>query len=239
MSFTEIVNNGIIRMYFGTVIEGHNELGEEIKYFNISWSILIPTLILAILIAYLLGSINFAIVISKAKFGQDIRDYGSNNAGMTNMMRTYGKKWAALTLIGDILKAVLAVFIGAFLAGQTGAYIAGVGCIIGHTKPLYYNFKGGKGVASAIAVILCTCPVVGVILLFVFVMIVAATKYISLGSVMCALLYPLFVSRLSKLGIIETVCTFIITFMIVFNHRSNIKRLLNGNENKFKFKKSK
>jgi glycerol-3-phosphate acyltransferase PlsY len=105
--------------------------------------------VLCMTVSYLLGSLNFAIIISGKTYRQDIRNHGSKNAGMTNMMRTYGKKAAALTLLGDMLKAVVSCLIGYALIGQLGAYIAGLFCMIGHIFPVFYRFKGGKGVACA------------------------------------------------------------------------------------------
>ena len=193
--------------------------------------------------AYLLGSINFAIIISKKQYNQDIRNYGSNNAGMTNMMRTYGKKAAALTLIGDALKAIISCIIGYVLLGQLGAYLGGLFSVIGHIFPLYYKFKGGKGVITALMTILMCNPVVFIIIMVMFALIVLFTKYISLASVMCMLLYPLILDRIDKWlfsaeGSVGGWIAVIIAALIVFKHWANIKRLLNGSENKFSFKKS-
>ena len=118
-----------------------------------------------ILCAYLLGSVNFAIIISGKKYKDDIRSHGSKNAGMTNMMRTYGKGAAALTLGGDALKAVISCIIGYLVMGQFGAYAAGLFCMLGHVFPLYYGFKGGKGVVTAAATVLMTDPIVFLILI--------------------------------------------------------------------------
>ncbi|MBR5322696.1 MAG: glycerol-3-phosphate 1-O-acyltransferase PlsY [Clostridia bacterium] len=232
----EIFKVGIVNKLFGA-----QYISEEtgVILYNIPWLYAIPAFILLLLVGYLFGSFNFATFISKRKYNDDIREHGSGNAGMTNMMRTYGTKAAALTLIGDILKAVLACLLGYIVLGKAGAYVAGLGSIIGHTWPLYYNFKGGKGVATALAVILCTNPVVALLLLCIFVAIVAATKFISLGSIMCALVYPIILAKFGTLNIVELICCFSLVFLLVFNHRSNIKRLLNNEENKFSFKKSK
>ena len=199
--------------------------------------------------AYLLGSLNFAIIISSRKYNQDIRDYGSNNAGMTNMMRTYGRTAAAFTLIGDALKAVVSCALGYVVLGQFGAYMAGLFCIIGHIFPLYYKFKGGKGVVTAGITILMCNPLVFLIVITIFVIIVLFTKYISLGSVMAMLLYPLILDRVDRLwpiwgkyeeaeGSVGVIFAVIMAVLIVFKHWQNIKRLLNGTENKFSFKKS-
>jgi len=198
---------------------------------------------------YFLGSLNFAIIISSKQYKQDIRNYGSNNAGMTNMMRTYGRKAAALTLIGDALKAVVACLIGHLILGQLGAYIAGLFCVVGHIFPIYYKFKGGKGVVTAGITILMCNPIAFLIVVTIFLIIVAFTRYISLGSVMSMLVYPLVLDRVDRLfgvpmengetkGSIGVIFAVIMTVLIVFKHWSNIKRLLNGTESKFTFKKS-
>ncbi len=199
--------------------------------------------LLSMTIAYLLGSLNFAIILSHKEYHQDIRSFGSKNAGMTNMMRTYGKKAAALTLLGDALKAIVAALVGYALLGMFGAYIAGLFCIIGHMFPVYYGFRGGKGVVTVAASILMCDPIVFLILLVCFVLIVLATKYISLGSIMCMLLYPILLDRVSKL-LTEHTSPFIIfailmAALVIVKHRENIGRLLKGTESKFSFKKSK
>ena len=190
-------------------------------------------------VGYFLGGINTAILISKAVYHEDIRDFGSHNAGMTNMMRTYGKSAAIGTLVGDLLKTVIAVLIARMILGEPGAYIAGTASVIGHIYPCYFGFKGGKGVATAAMMVLMTNPLCFVILFALFVLIVLGFKYISLGSVMCLMLYPLLLNRFGVIGIVPTLCSFIVAALIVFKHKDNIKRLMNGTENKFSFKKSK
>lgn len=189
------------------------------------------------LISYFLGSLNFAIIISKKQFHQDIRQYGSKNAGMTNMMRTYGKKAAGLTLLGDALKAVVACLIGYAVLGQLGAYIGGLFCFLGHVFPAYYHFRGGKGVVTAAVAILMCNPIVFLIVLILFLIIAFFTKYISLGSIMCALLYPVILSFFPS-GKPYAVFAVLMAVIIVFKHWENIKRLRAGTESKFSFKKS-
>ena len=187
--------------------------------------------------AYLLGSLNFAIIISGKQYKQDIRSFGSKNAGMTNMMRTYGKKAAGLTLLGDALKAMVSCLLGYAVFGQLGAYIAGFFCILGHVFPIYYRFKGGKGVVTAAVAILMCHPIVFLILLAVFLIIVLFTKYISLGSIMCVLIYPVVLSWFPS-GRTFAVFAVLTTVIVVFKHWENIKRLRAGTESKFSFKKS-
>ena len=226
-----IMNFGLIGNYTGG-------LGEAARV-----AIFGAGVILIIAAGYLLGSINFAIIISAKQYKQDIRDFGSNNAGMTNMMRTYGKKAAAMTLIGDALKAVVACLIGHIILGQLGAYIAGLFCILGHIFPVYYKFKGGKGVVTAGITILMCNPIVFLIVITIFLIIVAFTRYISLGSVMAMLFYPLILDRVERFfngseGSIGGVFAVIMAVLIIFKHWTNIKRLLKGTESKFSFKKS-
>lgn len=155
---------------------------------------------------------------------------------MTNMMRTYGKKAAGLTLLGDALKAAVSALIGYALLGQYGAYIAGLFCIVGHMFPVYYRFRGGKGVVTAAVSILMSNPFVFLILFIIFVIIVLFTKYISLGSVMCVLLYPIILDRID--GPAYVIFAFLVTVLVVTKHWGNIKRLMRGQESKFSFKKS-
>ncbi len=150
--------------------------------------------------SYFLGGINFAIIISKKKFGADIRDYGSGNAGMTNMMRTFGKKAGIITFVGDIGKTVVACLLGYLLLGRLGAFVAGLFCMVGHMFPAAYKFKGGKGVACALATILMTdvgnpfmyhIPLVLVLTLIIFAAVYLVSKYISLAAIMSMLIYPM------------------------------------------------
>lgn len=201
-----------------------------------------------IAVAYLLGSINFAIIISGKKYKDDIRSHGSKNAGMTNMMRTYGKKAAVFTLLGDALKAVAACSIGYVVMGQLGAYAAGLFCMVGHVFPIYYGFKGGKGVVTAAATVLMTDPPTFLILLILFVVMVAIWRYISLASITCMALYPLILSFISKLltnagtGVakasIGVPFAVLMAILIIAKHWTNIQRLRTGTESKFSFKKS-
>lgn len=206
---------------------------------------LILCVLLAIAIPYLLGSLNFGIILSKLFFREDIRNYGSGNAGTTNMLRTYGKKAAALTLVCDMLKGALAVLVGALLlnplAGAVvdGIAIASLFVFLGHCFPCFYHFKGGKGVATFGMVILITRPLIFVLLLFVFIVIVAGTRFISLGSMISALMFPVLLNRLDTaypMGWFH-LSAVIIALLVVFMHRANIKRLLAGKESKLSFSK--
>lgn len=199
--------------------------------------------ILVGLIAYLLGSINSAIIFSKKFAGFDVREKGSKNAGTTNVLRTVGKKAAALTLLCDILKGVVAVIV-AMLAAKiwdevdidTLKYLAGLFAIIGHTFPIYYGFKGGKGVATSLGVLLVVNPQIGLSCLVFALVIMIATKWVSLGSIMAALLFPILtVIMTDNFG--AKIISILIGALVIFNHRTNIKRLKQGTENKLSFKK--
>ena len=196
-------------------------------------------------VPYLLGSVNFAIIISEKRFHDDVRTHGSGNAGMTNMLRTYGKRAAALTLGGDALKAIIASLIGYFMMGMTGAYIAGFFCVLGHTFPIFFKFKGGKGVVTAAASMLMCNPIVFLILLVLFLVIVGIWRYISLGSIMCALLYPVILNGVDKVLLSQNASGIYVLFVIltsvlvVLKHKDNISRLLEGKENKLSFKRNK
>ena len=232
MTFLEILDTGVVgRILFDQSISPTAQ---------IAWVLIAA--ILCIAIPYFLGSINFAIILSKTIYKVDIRELGSGNAGATNMMRNFGKKTALMTFGGDALKAFVSGALGYLFLGQYGAHIAGLFCVLGHMFPIYYRFKGGKGVVTtAVSMLMCN-PLVFLILLLIFAIIVGFTKYISLASVMCALLYPVILDRVEKFfnGYTNAYVIFpvIIAALVIFMHRENIKRLMNGTESKFTFKKS-
>ncbi len=204
---------------------------------------LFPSMLLVLLyvmVPYLLGSVNTAILVSRHFYHDDIRNYGSGNAGFTNVMRTYGKKAAIITFAGDILKTLIAILIGWSVFGYLTAYIAGFACFLGHIFPVFYNFKGGKGVLCMGTIMLMLDWRIFLMLLVVFVGIVLATRYISAGSVICAMMFPLVLNRLNNTGIymIEFVAI-AIAVIVVLKHLGNLKRIFNGTESKFAFKKSK
>ncbi len=198
------------------------------------------TLFAYMLIAYLLGSLNTAVIVSKLMYNDDIRNYGSGNAGFTNVMRTFGLKAAAITFGGDILKTVLSVTIAWLLRGYIAAFVAGFVCFIGHIIPCFYQFKGGKGVLCAAAMMLMLDWRVFLILIAVFVLAVLVTKYISFGSILAAMIFPLAMSKLNLApAMLPVLLSFIIAAVVVFKHRTNLMRIFNGTESKFSFKKSK
>lgn len=199
--------------------------------------------VLVALVAYLIGSINFAIIFSKKFAGFDVREKGSKNAGTTNVLRTVGKKAAVLTLICDILKGVVSVLLAmlaAYIWKETDAevlkYLAGLFAIIGHTWPVYYGFKGGKGVATSLGVLLMVNAQIGFICLVFALIIMIATRWVSLGSILAAILFPILTVFMTD-NFWAKVISILIGLLVVFNHRSNIKRLKQGTENKLSFKK--
>ncbi len=196
--------------------------------------------IVCIVVPYLLGSLNFGVIWSSVLYKDDVRSHGSGNAGTTNMLRNYGKKAAVITLVGDMLKTALSCFIG-WLMGPWyyGVYIAGLFCIVGHMFPVFFKFKGGKGIACLAIVVLMTNWKVFLVLMALFLILVIGTKFVSLGSVICAMLYPVVLNRMDGMVPFGWLIAFLIGALVVFMHRNNIKRLLAGNENKLSFKKKK
>lgn len=194
--------------------------------------LIILSALACIIVPYLLGSLNFGVIWSKLLYKDDVRSHGSGNAGTTNMLRNYGKKAGVITLLGDILKTVAACYFGIFVWATYGAYIAGLFCIMGHMFPVFFKFKGGKGVACLAAMVLVTDWRVFLILFFFFLIIVIGTKYVSLGSVIGAMLYPVLLNRINKEVPFGWLIATIVAALIVYMHRENIKRLIAGKENK-------
>ena len=205
------------------------------------------------IIAYLIGSINFSILISERKAGYDIRQKGSGNAGTTNVLRNLGKKYAAITLICDVLKGVVAIGI-AVVAGNIVkdannallVQIAGIAVVLGHTFPIFFGFRGGKGVATSLGILLITNWQIGLICLVFGVVLIALTRVVSMGSMAAAVLFPVltvfiggeyYIVQGSGLGNGYFIYSVILAIIVIFNHRENIKRILSGSENKISFKK--
>ena len=201
-----------------------------------AYALLTGGTILLCMLTYLVGSLNFSIIISKHYHNDDIRNYGSGNAGTTNMLRTYGRRAAVLTLIGDALKAIVSTLYGYALLGFTGAYVAGFFCILGHCFPIWYKFKGGKGIVTVAFMVLMLDPIVFAILFFIFFALVFATKMVSFGSVICVMLFPILLDRIEGPGI-PVIFAMLITVLVVFMHRENILRIFHGEESKIDFAK--
>ena len=209
---------------------------------------------------YLLGSFNGAILISRWFRGEDIRTKGSGNAGLTNFYRNYGGLDTLLVLLIDVGKTVLACFIGGWIFKAAGysstdplldwtneaQMFCGCFSVVGHVVPLYFGFRGGKGILTCATLAAFIDWRIIMILLVVFVAVVLITRYVSLGSVICAVLYPfLFWIRypadknLDSSAIMMTILAFCLGAMAVYLHHGNIQRIRNGTENKFSFHKKK
>lgn len=225
---------------------------------------------LIFLVSYLLGSLSFAIIVSKGLYKKDIRDYGSGNAGMTNILRTFGKKAAALTFLGDTLKGALAVYIAKFVMrdcfnkalpeainsfsiagfefnytslelGETAVFLAVLGAILGHLYPIFFHFKGGKGISVICGSMLAATPITTAISFSLFFVVVFTTKIVSLASIISCCSYPFvtlayfhFTHTFSRPNLVAAI---FFPLIVLYTHRANIKRLLSGTEYRFGQKK--
>ena len=208
------------------------------------------TYIIVAILAYAIGSINFSVLISRKMAGFDVREKGSGNAGTTNVLRSVGVKAAIITLVCDILKGIVAVLM-AFLIGkmtQTAdrallIQLAGILVIVGHTFPIFFEFKGGKGIASALGVLLITNWKIGLICLVFALVLIIITRMVSVGSISSAILFPVLTLFMGESFIVAQgafkyfIYSILLAVFVIFNHRENIKRIMNGTENKISFKK--
>ena len=188
--------------------------------------------ILAAMIAYMLGSFSTGLIVARINHGPDLRSVGSQNTGASNVLRTMGVKWGLITFWGDFIKAALSCLIGLWLTGEIyGAMLAGLMCIIGHNWPVFFGFKGGKGVASSCGVMVICFPIPAVIAYAVAILVIALTKYISLGSLsmltVFAVITTCFYSRGDVLIILWALLLAVLCFL---RHKKNIGRLLNHTE---------
>ncbi len=205
--------------------------------------------IITAIIAYLIGSVNFSVILSKKMAGFDVREKGSGNAGTTNMLRSVGKKAAALTLICDVLKGVVAILIAMFIGWAFKVenqsllvQIAGIAVVLGHTFPIFFGFKGGKGVATSLGILIMSNWQIGLICLVFGVLLIALTRMVSLGSCAAAVLFPVLTLFITDNYIVSQgsgylIYSIILAIIVLFNHRSNIKRIMAGKENRISFKK--
>ena len=229
MTFSELIKNGFANLY---IINN----GGEFDTTGIILTVL--AILLCCFIGYFLGSVNFAIILSK-KYNDDVREHGSKNAGATNMLRTYGKKAALLTFVGDFAKAIVVCFLGRLCWGILGAYLAGLFCVLGHVFPIFFKFKGGKGVSTT-AGVMCACDIPTFLIIFVLYFGVFFTsKRVSAASVMSALMYPFILFELNSLlpeaYRVPGFCVLLamtISIVVVVKHIGNIKRILDGTEPK-------
>ena len=244
--FHNLFENGIIN-----ILRQHLAVSEENEAFLTGCGF-----VLCVLVAYLLGSVNWALVISRVFFHDDVRRHGSGNAGATNVLRTYGKKAALLTFLGDGLKGVVSVLFAALMFGYpitmmktptgnvydihyihllTAVYLAAAFCVLGHIFPCFAKFKGGKGVATTAFCVLTLNPGIFLVLILMFAILLIGTHYVSLGSVTTAAFYPIllhtFDSSSTQYGV-GTLFAFLIAALVIWSHRANIKRLLNHTESK-------
>lgn len=223
MNFWDVYNMGFLNEFF---------FDEERALYDGKLTYVILMLVGISIVAYLIGSLNFSILISKV-YGKDVRDGGSGNAGATNMTRQFGKKAGLFTFLGDFLKAVLCCVGGIMLFGTLGGIVAGFFCIAGHAFPVYFKFKGGKGVACAAAVVLITSPISFLILFAIFAVLLLGFKMVSFASIMTVLIYPFMIARIeySSLGP-QFLVALAIAALVVFLHRKNLVRIFNHTEPK-------
>lgn len=225
-------------------------------------TILIVFLLVSFTVSYLLGSLNFAIIVTKLLGKGDIRDYGSGNAGMTNVLRTVGKKAAAFTLLGDFLKGYMSVTLvrvifNIFFAVTStenvfysvddfffvlAEFLAFYGSFLGHLFPIYYKFKGGKGVVVSFGALMVLSPLTGLICAASLIITVAITKYMSVGSILCAIILPIGIGVKSigqEQQLAQIILALPVTISVIYMHKENIKRLINKTENKVSLSKKK
>lgn len=205
------------------------------------------TYFIVAIIAYCLGSISFSIIISKKMAGFDVREKGSKNAGSTNVLRTVGKKAALITLICDILKGIVAILIAVLIGNLVNGVdkallveIAGLFAVIGHTFPIFFGFKGGKGVATALGVLFIVNWQIALICLVFALLLMCITKMVSVGSLAAAILFPVLTIFIRDNYIVDgnyIVFGILMALIVIYNHRTNIKRLATGTENKINLKK--
>lgn len=212
---------------------------------------MIMTVIVTVIAAYLIGSINFAVIFAKAFMKRDVRELGSGNAGATNVMRNAGFLPGLLTFIFDALKGFVACYMGEIIfeyvysatnmdisKGIIGAFLCGFACMLGHVFPFFFGFKGGKGVATSVGIFAVCCPIAIIIGLLVFAVTLFISKYVSLSSVLAAVtVVVLSIIFCDKTALIlpQIILTLAMGAIVIGKHKENIKRLISGTESKVKF----
>ena len=176
-------------------------------------------------------------IVAKLAGGPNLREVGSKNTGATNVLRVMGLKIGLIVFVLDILKALIACIIGRVWLGLNGAMLAGLAVVIGHNWPCFFQFKGGKGVASTLAVMLLTFPIPAIICYVVAIVLIATTKYVSLGSITLAALFAILVIATNWANWLVILWVLIIAGLLIWRHHANIGRLLHGTENKLGSKK--
>ncbi len=196
-------------------------------------------ILICAIVAYLLGSINTSILVGKLFGMKDIREHGSGNAGATNTLRTLGKKAAALTVLGDAIKGILAIIAARIIGeGAICTYVAGICVVLGHNFPVFFGFKGGKGILTSTAVIFMTDWRIGIILTVISIGIMAISKYVSLGSIAGSVLFPVLIAIFYPGDMKILAFAIVLGILAIIRHKQNISRLLNGTENKLGAKKA-
>ncbi len=208
---------------------------------------------LTVIAAYLIGSINFAVIFTKKYNNVDVRDFGSGNAGTTNVLRVAGKKAGIITFACDILKGAVAALLGLLifeyllLTKEYGMFLCGLACMLGHCFPIFFGFRGGKAVATSVGIFAVCCPIAIVIGLLGFTLGVIISKIVSLSSLIATFIVVGVTCVLSFSGwysananpMMISIITAICGLLVILRHLENIKRILNGTEKKFKMKKEK
>lgn len=204
-------------------------------------------LIAIAIVSYLIGSINSAIIVGKIKSsGDDIRNHGSGNAGATNALRTYGKSAAVFVVLGDCLKSAISCIIAIIVAYNTslgvenvklGIYAAGIGAVLGHNFPLYFGFKGGKGILVSVTALMFANWKIALVILIISILVMAITKYVSIGSVLGAVLFIVLPLIFETDNIPYLIFCIILAVLAIYKHKTNIVRLIKGEENKISGKK--
>jgi len=199
--------------------------------------------ILVVVLFYLLGNISSSYIISKYVFDSDIRTKGSKNAGTTNALRVFGFKAGLLTFLGDYFKGTIAVLLTYFVAKYFKVdvdlcrYLAALAVVLGHDWPVFLKFRGGKGVATTYGAMLAISPLSTLFAMLFFIVIVGLTRYVSIGSILGVFLFPIFMYiRHDSLGVWTSVILFL---LVVYRHRENIYRLINGEERRIDFNRKK
>lgn len=206
------------------------------------------SVLLMLVVGYLLGSLNFSIIFTKIFAKTDVRDHGSGNAGFTNTIRTAGKKVGILVFISDALKAIAAILIAIAVEKwfpvdglvQYGKYAASLGAVLGHNFPLYYGFRGGKGIVVSISVVFMLNWITGLFTLGAFLIVFAITGIVSISSLTGAATVVVCTAVMYFMGMVDgvqLVLMIVLGILAFYMHRANIKRLMNGTESSFKKKK--
>ena len=189
--------------------------------------------VLGCIVCYLLGAVPFSVLFSRGMLHKDVRRYGSGNPGTSNMTRAFGIKYGLLVLLFDMAKGFGAVYLGQWIMGPLGANHGALCAVAGHNWPIYLKFKGGKGVATTVGVMLAFVPYITLIAMACFLVVLAVSRYFSLGSLVCLGLVWVLVLCLHFADTYLVVLCSVLVLVAFVQHRANIRRLKNGTENRF------